>query len=373
MYASGNGKINVNPADFDWFNFEEEPALPYEWTLGAVDSLNHMETPIFVSAKSTAYDQATLKWNDISNETAYLIERYSGTKFDSIGTTNANDTVFIDSGLTGNTLYLYRIVGKNNEGYSYPSVSISVTTLPKPGPYTGTPYPISGKIEAENYDYGDKNSAFFDTDGGNNFGKYRTDDVDIENCYDTNNGFDIGYINNGEWLVYTVDVTDTLTDIQLRVASPSGGGSIKLELDGAEIGRTDIASTGSWSTWKTVTIPYVTLKQGKSKKLKVTFVKGGFNFNWINFKKVLPNSLIQLRSESFQLYPNPANNTLSIKSDTFTYSTIEIYDLEGKSLFSKDAAYQPEVNLELSLPTGPYILLLKEGNQTKTARFSIIE
>ena len=27
MYASGNGKSNVNPADFDWFDFEEESSL----------------------------------------------------------------------------------------------------------------------------------------------------------------------------------------------------------------------------------------------------------------------------------------------------------------------------------------------------------
>lgn len=31
MYASGNGKANINPADFDWFDFEENPVLPYSW------------------------------------------------------------------------------------------------------------------------------------------------------------------------------------------------------------------------------------------------------------------------------------------------------------------------------------------------------
>ncbi len=29
MYASGNGSANTNPADFDWFDFEEDPALSY--------------------------------------------------------------------------------------------------------------------------------------------------------------------------------------------------------------------------------------------------------------------------------------------------------------------------------------------------------
>ena len=31
MYASGNGEANANPADFDWFDFEENAGPPYEW------------------------------------------------------------------------------------------------------------------------------------------------------------------------------------------------------------------------------------------------------------------------------------------------------------------------------------------------------
>ena len=33
MYASGNGGANTNPADFDWFDFEEEPVVPYNWPI----------------------------------------------------------------------------------------------------------------------------------------------------------------------------------------------------------------------------------------------------------------------------------------------------------------------------------------------------
>ncbi len=34
MYASGNGKANTHPADFDWFDFEEDPVQPYSWLTG---------------------------------------------------------------------------------------------------------------------------------------------------------------------------------------------------------------------------------------------------------------------------------------------------------------------------------------------------
>ena len=31
--ASGNESINTNPADFDWFDFEVEPDVPYSWSV----------------------------------------------------------------------------------------------------------------------------------------------------------------------------------------------------------------------------------------------------------------------------------------------------------------------------------------------------
>lgn len=34
LYASGNGVPNVNPADFDWFDFEADPKVPYSWLAG---------------------------------------------------------------------------------------------------------------------------------------------------------------------------------------------------------------------------------------------------------------------------------------------------------------------------------------------------
>ncbi|MFD2034686.1 glycoside hydrolase family 43 protein [Belliella marina] len=41
MYASGNGSANTNPADFDWFDFEEDLAMPYKWISGVEESVDH--------------------------------------------------------------------------------------------------------------------------------------------------------------------------------------------------------------------------------------------------------------------------------------------------------------------------------------------
>jgi alpha-N-arabinofuranosidase len=372
MYASGNGSANTHPADFDWFDYEENPSLPFEWASGTQELQNSMETPVIDTTFSTAYDQARIVWKNISYETGFVIERLVENKFESIGETISNDTVFNDSGLEGNTLYSYRILGKNDKGYSAASVSTSVFTLPKPGPFSGTPAQIPGKIEAENYDYGKNGDAFYDTDAGNNAGKYRTDDVEIETCWDTDNGYDIGWINNGEWLLYTVDVNDTIADIELRIASNSGG-RIKLELDGNVIAQTDIAVTGGWQTWKTLTLKNVKLETGKNKKLKISFVSGGFNFNWINFIKLKQTAIKDIKGHAISVYPNPASNMLYIKSGTFKYSNIEIFNLEGKCLFSKVTGYKPENNIQFSLPVGQYILSLNNASQKRIVKFSVIQ
>jgi len=327
MYASGNGTANTNPADFDWFEFEENPVVPFSWATGAHENQNKMETPVIITELSDEYDKVRIVWKNISNETAYVIERLIDNKFDSVGVTGVNDTVFGDSGLSGNSMYIYRILGKNNDGYSYPSVATSVFTLPKPGPYSGISAKIPGKIESENYDFGKSGVSYHDTDPGNNGGKYRKDDVDIETCGDAGNQYDIGWNEGGEWLVYTVDVNDTISDIEFRVAS-NYGGSIKLELNGKEIARTGIPVTGGWQTWKTVTLKDVKLDMGKNKKLKVTILSGGFNLNWINFVRLIrstsncflrdfvPKPAIIPPFELTEKTSDPPDVTITLSSDT---------------------------------------------------------
>jgi len=247
MYASGNGSVNTNPADFDWFDFEEDPTLPYSWSVGAVDTLNQMVTPEIIMATSPSFDKVKLVWGNIANETGYIIEKYIDNKYDSIGATNANDTMFTDNGLSGNTMYIYRVKAKNDKGYSYPSISNAIKTMHHPGPFFDIPSQIPGKIEAENYDYGNINETWYDSDTVNSGGKYRNDGVDISSGYDPSEsgGFYVGWINTGEWLLYSVDVTDTIANIQLRVYASNSGGKIELELDGTKIAEANVPANSS--------------------------------------------------------------------------------------------------------------------------------
>ena len=369
MYASGNGAANVNPADFDWFEFESDPTLPYSWSVGPKDTVNQMLAPQIASVTSETYDMAKIVWKNTENATAYIIEKFQNNKFDSIATTLTNDTVFTDQGLTGITMYSYRIIAKNEQGYSNPSLSASIVTLPKPGPYFEIPSLIPGKIEAENYDYGKNNVAFYDTDASNNGGKYRTDPVDIESCSDTNNGYSIGWLNYNEWLIYTVDVVDSLYDIEVRVAAPSAS-TLKIHLDGKQLVSTTVAATGGYQTWKTVLVKNVKMVPGLNKKLKLTF-GGGYNFNWIKFIKVLPNSISQVHLSETLVFPNPTTGIFQINSRQRELTKIEFFNITGSIVKTISTINDGMVDIS-DLNNGMYIAKLY-SNSRETSYIKLIK
>ena len=367
MYASGNGKNNTNPAYFDWFDFEENPQTPFEWATGTLPKQNNMETPSYVVAVSSAYDQIKITWKDIQEETGYIIERYDNSKFVEIGTTDANSLTFTDKNLTGNTFYIYRVTGKNDLGKSFPSVTASALTLPTPGPFLGKAIQIPGKLEVEDYDIGPAGLVFSDSDAGNTGGKYRSDNVDIESCSDTGAGYNIGWTNAGEWMIYTVDVNDTIVDVDLRVAS-SYGGKAKLELDNRLVGEISFTVTGGWQTWKTFSLKKVKLTAGKNKKLKLTISQAGFNINWISFSKSSTVGIQVIESQELKVYPNPAKNELFIESNEFQYNKIEILDMTGRLVLSKPVVFETRKRLELSLPDGVYCLKISNNERVVTRK-----
>jgi xylan 1,4-beta-xylosidase len=380
MYASGNGTENVDPADFDWFDYEEDPVLPYPWAEGPKETQNNMETPYIISATSPSYDQAKIVWNNITNESGYLIERYGDgdTQFDSIGYNIANDTVFTDSGLSGSTFYMYRVIGKNSDGYSYPSVSASVLTLHEPGPYFGTPVQIPGTVEAENYDFGGNNISFFDTDSVNNGGQYRTDEVDIETCNDTGGGYNVGWINDGEWLTYTVDVNDEISMLDVRIASINTGGKLKIILDDIELGTIDIPNTSGWQQWQTVSLSGITIEAGENKLLRLEVVKGGFNINWISFQSATAVEENRVKPGQFKLsnnFLNPFNpeTTISYELPYKSYVTLKIYDPLGRLVTTlvdgEESAGRHLIRLNASnFSSGMYFCCLHVGLFTETKK-----
>jgi hypothetical protein len=92
-------------------------------------------------------------------------------------------------------------------------------------------------------------------------------------------GFDVGWIDEGEWLNYTVNVTAAGDyTVQLRVAS-IGGATFHVGFNGPSEGQwktVSVAPTGGWQTWTAVNVP-VTLGAGVQ-QMTLFFDTGGMNF-----------------------------------------------------------------------------------------------
>jgi predicted amidohydrolase len=172
-----------------------------------------------------------------------------------------------------------------NSAVSSITVNVANTTTP-PGstPFSGTPVTLPGRIEAENFDNGGANIAYFDTTTGNRGGVYRDTDVDLEPTSDTGGGYNIAKIRATEWLKYSVNAAAAGTyTLRVRVASNGAGGRFHVESNGVDrSGPLTVPDTGGWQTWTTITAP-ITLPAGQQVLRLVIDAENGSivgNVNW---------------------------------------------------------------------------------------------
>jgi carbohydrate binding protein with CBM6 domain len=178
-------------------------------------------------------------------------------------------------------------------------VCVAITSLPAAAattaaPFGGTAVILPGTIEAENFDDGGASVAYFDTTAGNRGGAYRQTDVDIEATSDAGGGWNIGWTRAGEWLQYTASVTASGTySLELRVASLSTGGIVRLEVDGADVtGPLAVPNTGGWQTWTTIRKDGIVLAAG-IRRLRLVFVTAGTDgIGNINFLRIVPSATV---------------------------------------------------------------------------------
>ena len=155
---------------------------------------------------------------------------------------------------------------------------------------------IPGVVYATDYDMGRNGQAYFDIDLANyhvstgnytawNKGwAYRNDGVDIEPCQDNvnTNGFNVGWIDEGEWMQYDIDVEESaIYDIEIRFATAGFDGSFRLNADGSDLtGTRYVANTGGYQSWGTVTVPDVILTPADQ---KFRFYSEGSDYNMSSF------------------------------------------------------------------------------------------
>ena len=140
-------------------------------------------------------------------------------------------------------------------------------------PYRGSPAAIPGGIQAEDFDNGGQNVAYHDNSWGNNGGAYRSTDVDIEPT--NSGGYAVGWVGAGEWLRYTVNVSQAGNyTITARVASAGSGGTFHIEFKGQnKTGAMRVQNTGGWRNYQDLSAT-VSLEAGVQ-EMRVVFDSNG--------------------------------------------------------------------------------------------------
>ncbi len=157
---------------------------------------------------------------------------------------------------------------------------------------------INQTIFAVDYDMGRNNIAYFDNDTANynsstgtyvswNQGwEYRNDGVDIESCSDTEetNGYSVGWIEDNEWITYTVNADSTAAyNLEIRYSSNTSGATMVLLVDDVAISdEISFPVTGSWNVWTTKEVDDIIFPAGKH-TLKLFFSSEGINLNYLKF------------------------------------------------------------------------------------------
>jgi uncharacterized protein involved in high-affinity Fe2+ transport len=173
--------------------------------------------------------------------------------------------------------YYVQVVNVENGAGSY------TLTVETQSPYGGSAWSLPGRIQAEDFDEGGEGVAYRDTNAENEGGRYRpSSGVDIQDADDTGDGYNVGWMRDGEWLEYTVDVPAGTYDVDARIAAPRDSGQLRMMLDETTLGTIDVPVTGGWQDWRTVTLEGVSVS-GSARVLRLEIIGGSFNLNWIEF------------------------------------------------------------------------------------------
>jgi hypothetical protein len=142
---------------------------------------------------------------------------------------------------------------------------------------------LPGRIQAEAFGEGGAGVSYYDTTPGNIGKAYRSTDVDLEASTDVGGGYDVGWIEAGEWLGFTVNAAKAGTfRFTARVASNyAGTKGLHLEIDGAALPAAEFTDASGWQSWHDLVVGQKTLTAG-THALRIVADTRKFNLNYVD-------------------------------------------------------------------------------------------
>jgi len=209
-------------------------------------------------------------------------------------------------------------------------------------PYGGSAASVPGTIQAENYD--SYNDTADPAEPGEGFaynalnttqtnGVFRTGEaISTEACGDAGGTYDCDHTSPGQWMQYTINVTQTGSyNLSARVASSGQGGTFHFDVDGIAVtGEMACPNTGGWQSYQDVAAAGVSLSTGTHQLLLVQDSMGAggtavCNFNYFTLSLPAtptatssPTSIIQPTATGT---PTPSQTASPVQSTPTRTST----------------------------------------------------
>lgn len=229
---------------------------------------------------------------------------------------------------------------------------------------------IPGKIEAEYY------SAM--------------SGVTTQATTDAGGGLNVGWIDQGDWMDYSVNVSSAgQYTCGFRVATPYAGTSFNLLSNGTVLTTIKPSNTGNFQQWQTFSAT-VTLPAGQQTLRVVSTASNAFNLNWIQINKagttavegtevsgravMMSDSVATAGATGLRLYPNPVHDqfTISLNNDQTGRMLVQIVDGVGSVKatynFSKTSDLVQENISAAGLSAGIYFVRIQVGNKLEVKK-----
>jgi uncharacterized repeat protein (TIGR02059 family) len=133
----------------------------------------------------------------------------------------------------------------------------------------------------------------------------------LEPCSDEGGGYNLGYIDPGDWLEFEVEVQDPgYYTGQLRVAAANATGLLVIQTPDGEILNQTVATpvTGGWQVWASTPVN-VGLIEGRQ-RLRLLALTGNYNLNWLSLEYDRP-----LQASFVSAATNGSGDTVFIEFD----------------------------------------------------------
>ncbi|WP_331344767.1 carbohydrate-binding protein [Cellvibrio sp. UBA7661] len=180
--------------------------------------------------------------------------------------------------------------------------------------------------------------------------------VQLETTADTGGGQNVGWIDANDWMAYSNSPVTISTagvyDIEYRVASQGGGGTIRLEEAGGSVnyGTIAVPSTGGWQTWTTIK-QRVNLAAG-TRRFGIAIPAGGFNLNWFRVVPVQTQGWTPLPrvKQSGHLWVNANNNQrVDLRGTNLGNWLIQEFWMMGGIMSTNNGSIGDQCTLEATL------------------------